>query len=218
MIKLKNILIEDEAYLLNIQGPSGSGKTNKLFYILKYFFPFSTNFAFRNYNNNLLQYFPKNLRDRCLTFTSFREIINYPCVIILDDLPVQAYSNDYRSSDSQDFIRQLTIERHNDHKLIATSQNDQMVLKGLFQSVNVYNLMAKMLPSQSSTVRNIELQEKVNNIITQSEKLKPYTDKRAFSYCPETDEIFNFPDMQINPLLGKPYKGYVVENGKLYKC
>lgn len=218
MTKLKNILVDEDAYLLNIQGSSGSGKTNKLFFILKNWFPFDTQFAFRNYNKDLIKYFPKTLIDRSRTFKSFREILNFPCVVVLDDLPAQAYSSDYRSTDNQDFIRQLTFERHNDHKLIATSQNDQLVLKGLFQSVNVYNLMSRMLPSQSDTVRNIELQNKVNNIILQAENFKQRIDPRSFSYCPETDELFNFPNMQLNEQIGKPYRGFIVEQGKLYRC
>ena len=215
MNKLKKILVGEEAYLLNILGASGSGKTNKLFYILTHFFPKDTQFAFRNYNEDLLQYFPESLVERSRTFISFKEILNFPCVVVLDDLPLQAYANDHKRAANQDFIRQLTIERHNDHKLIATSQNDQLVLKGLFQSVNVYNLMSRMLPSQSDTVRNVALQISVNNIIKQAESFHPYVDKRAFSYCPETDEIFTFPDLQLNSLIGKPYRGYYVENGQL---
>lgn len=212
---LKDILVNEEAYLLNIAGPSGSGKTSKLFYILDYWYPKDTIFAFRNYRPELIKLFPSSLRDRCRSFRSFREIIDIPCVVVLDDLPAQAYSGDYRSTDSQDFIRQLTFERHNNHKLVATSQNDMLVLKGLFESVHVYNLMAKMLPSQTDTVRNIKLQESVNNIIRLGEMCRPLTDKRAFSYCPETDELFMFPDYKLPDAVGKPYRGYVVENGNL---
>ena len=136
MSLLKNIVVNDDAYLLNIIGPSGSGKTHKLFFILENWYPENTKFAFRNYNSDLIQYFPESIRDRSITFSSFRDIIDIPCVVVLDDLPAQAYSNDFKTSSSQDFIRQLTFERHNDHKLIATSQNDQLVLKGLFQSVH----------------------------------------------------------------------------------
>lgn len=215
MSKLEHIVVNDDAYLLNIIGPSGSGKTQKMFHIMESWYPLDTTFAFRNYNEKLIKLFPESIRDRSITFSSFRDIIDTPCVVVLDDLPVQAYSNDFKSSSSQDFIRQLTFERHNDHKLIATSQNDQLVLKGLFQSVHVLNLISKMLPSQSDTVRNIELQKFVNETISIAEKFYPDVDKRSFCYCPETDEIFQFPYLDLHPDIGKPYRGYVVENGKL---
>lgn len=215
MIKIRDILVNEEAYLLNISGPSGSGKTSKLFYILDYWYPKDTVFAFRNYNKELIELFPESLRSRSISFQSFREIIDIPCVVVLDDLPAQAYSGDFRTTANQDFVRQLTFERHNDHKLVSTSQNDMLVLKGLYESLHVYNLMSKMLPSQTDTVRNIDLQQSVNSIIRIGELSRPWRDKRAFSYCPETDELIMFPDYKLPDAVGKPYKGFVVENGKL---
>jgi len=209
--------LQSEAYLFLINGPSGSGKTNKMFYILENFYPSDTRFAFRHYRPELIAKFPHSLRKRCFTFTTSREIVHTPCVVVLDDLPAQAYSGDYTSSDSKDFIRNLTFERHNDHRLIATSQNDILVLKGLLESVHVLNLLSYMLPSQTDTVRNIAVQSHANRILAHVMSAYPEVDRRAFAYCPETDEVFRFPYVPLDADIGKPYRGYVVEQGKLVR-
>jgi len=209
--------LQSEAYLFLINGASGSGKTNKMFHIMEHWYPSDTRFAFRNYRSELIAKFPVALRKRSFTFTAFREIVHTPCVVVLDDLPVQAYSGDYAVADSKDFIRQVTFERHNDHRLIATSQNDILVLKGLLESVHVYNLLSYMLPSQTDTVRSIEIQSHANKILSRVIADNPSVDRRAWAYCPETDEVFRFPYVPLNADIGKPYRGCVVEKGQLVR-
>ncbi len=215
--ELARIVREQEGYLLNIVGPSGSGKTSKLFHILQHWFGEDVEFAFRNYDQELIGLFPERIRSRSFTFRGFREILNVPCIVVLDDLPAQAYSGEYGKTASMDFIRQLTFDRHNDHKFLATSQNDQLVLKGLLESVDVYNLLSRMLPSQTATCRDPEYQENANQVIKIIEEEYPEIDSRAISFCPETDEVFVFPDTVLDPKIGKPFRGCVVEEGKLIR-
>ncbi len=216
--ELFRILKETPSWVLSIIGAGGSGKTTKTWWLLDNIFTEDTIFLF-GYPERVRQFLPEHMKQRIVFFDSWREIAGKPGIVVLDDVAIKFLSS-RRGSDSKDFISTLTIGRHQGHRYITTVQNSILSDKGVYESLDQYSLRCRMTQTQTLTEREEfqTLQETVNGILQTVALACELTDveKKGLCYCPETDEVFRFPNWEyMTDELSMPFKGAYIEGGKV---
>ena len=214
---LFDILRRTPAWVLSIIGAGGSGKTTKAFYLLDNEFPDDDVFIFR-YPDHMREAFPEHMRPRIHFFESWKDIAGRPGIVFLDDMAIHFLSRSSNSAGAKDFVATLTIGRHQGHRYIITAQNSILTDKGLYESLDQYSLRCRMTLTQTFTEREeyIELQESINRNLDVVQQDHPELDRRSLTYCPETEEVFVFPNWEhMTDDLSTPYRGAYVEGGNV---
>jgi len=186
-------------------------------HIMEHWFP-ESEIAIYKYPKESLLNLPQYFRDRCVSFESYEEIVDKPCIIFLDDTALFLLSRSTARDENKDWVMQMTISRHNDHRIISTAQNTILVDKGIYESLDQYALRCKMSYMQSMTERDTsaELQLRINELFDDLAVGKPDIWARGLRYCPETDEIFHFPPVPwFTDDVSKPFKGCYVSGGEI---
>lgn len=211
-MKLFQILQDSPAWVLSIIGAGGSGKTTKAWFLIDKIFTGDQVFCY-GYPSGMLLKLPVHLRRRVHVFNEWSEIAGRPGIVFLDDMAIHFLSRSSSSGPSKDFISMLTIGRHNGHRYIITSQNSILSDKGLFESLDQYALRCRMTYTQTMTEREeyVNLQLQINDILEEISE-----DTRGLCYCPETEEIYRFPNWEyMTDEISKPYAGAYVKDGKV---
>jgi len=217
MCKLHKELQNSLAWLLSVIGAGGSGKTSTALWIIENWFP-EDNVAIYKYHPEVLKAFPEHIRKRTISFEHMGEIAGKPYIILLDDTALHFLSRSTSGSDNKDLVRQLTIARHNDQRIISTAQNSILIDKGVYESLDQYSLRCRMTDLQALTEREevVQLQLRINEMLQAAGERLPANKRKGLRYCPETGEILYFPAVPwMNDTISKPYKGYYVRSGEL---
>ena len=217
MCELRRELENSLSWILSVIGAGGSGKTSSALWILENWFP-EEKIAIYKYHDSVLQAYPEHVRKRCVTYENMEEIVDRPYIIFLDDTALHFLSRSTSNKDNKDLVQQLSIARHNDHRVISTAQNSILVDKGVYESLDQYSLRSRMTDLQARTEREdvVELQLQINSMLKDAGQRYLPKARKGLRYCPETDEILYFPAVSwMNDQISKPYKGYYVKSGEL---
>ncbi len=212
-IKLRYELERRAAWVLSIYGAGGSGKTTLALFLMDKWFP-DSKLAFFRYPSRAMAALPDHIRSRARSFDSMAQIVGKPYVVFLDDTAIHFLSRSTSNSSNKDFVSQLTLGRHNDHKFIITAQSSILVDKGIFESLDQFSLRCRMTDFQSKTEREefIATQLSINSLI---DYVSPDSSIGLW-FCPETMELMHFPLWPyMTDALSKPYRGCYIVNGQI---
>ena len=221
-LQLKQQLSKCLAWSLLLVGASGSGKTHTAFYILWKWFP-TYYIALYRYPQHALNALPKEIKDRAFSFEEYEELVikgeqarleGKKVIVFFDDTALFLLSRSGKNQLNVEVVQNMTIARQNNLCFLIAVQNLILLEKGMLESMNQFQLRTKMSYTQSVTEREeyVELQLDINDMLSVLDSTL------GIWYCPETDEILHFPDIDwLTDEISMPYRGWLIANGKLGK-